>query len=165
MICPNCKSSYSSICLKCGYDPKTNLATFSAGELGIDELPHVPMEVSHVWLGKFPNEASLEEYLEETIRDDDVTPMNVFAKSQGEVFYDHDWVEASFEVSDQLRSLIEGHSYSSDYIDEVISFANANGIENANTFILADVNEFKDPKSVHGQDVCLWYVGKFKCNV
>jgi hypothetical protein len=165
MICQNCKSSYSSICLKCGYDPKINEAKFSTEDLGISGLPHVPMEESHIWLGLFPSGTMFDEYFEEGIEEDDATPMNNFAKDQGEVFYDHDWVEISFRISDQLSSLLKGHSYCKDYMNDVIRFAKANNIKNANTFIMADANEIKSPRSVKHRDISIWYIGKYKCNV
>ncbi len=165
MICPNCKSNFSSICLMCGYDPKTNEAKFTTKDLGISNLPHVPMEESHIWLAGFPSEISLDQYFEECINDDDVTPMNDFAKSQGEVFYDHDWVERSFGNYRELKLLIEGHSYCEDYKDKVLKFAQDNKILNANTFIIADASEFKKPKSVKSKEYNIWYVGKFKCSV
>ena len=124
----------------------------------------MPMEISHVWLGRFSSEAALDEYFEESYDDDDA-PINRFATDQDESFCDHDWVERNFKGSGDLRALIKGHSYSVDYIDDVIAKASTEGITNANTFIMADKNEFQNPRSLKGEGYVLWYMGAFNCNI
>lgn len=124
----------------------------------------MPMETSHIWLGQFPSEANLDTYFEETYDDDDESPINRFAEDQGVGSYDHDWVERSFNNDGDLNTLIKDHSYSTDYIDDVIAFAIAHGIDGANTFIMADHLEVPDPKSCKKEDYKVWYVGKFKCS-
>ena len=165
MICPNCKSHYSSICLKCGYDPKTQETKFAPEDLGIKELPHVPMETSHIWLGRFRSDAAVGEYFDERIYEDDEAPMNRFAEDQGVIFYDHDWVERSYCETSDLRGLVRGHSYSDDYLEEVTKLAREREIEGANVFVLADVNEFQSPRSIESRDYRLWYLGTFKCTI
>ncbi len=124
------------------------------------------MEKSHIWLGEFPSEDALNTYFEETYDDDDDdAPINGFAADQGERFYDHDWVERGFVAHGSLEQLIVRHSYSKDYIEMVIADAEARGIVEANTFILADQSEFSDPKSVQGNDYTLWYLGIYTCQV
>jgi hypothetical protein len=124
----------------------------------------MPMETSHVWLGMFESEDQLDAYFEEQYEDDD-TPINRFAADQGEMYYDHDWVERAFCKSGDLRELLEDASYSDDYIQEVIAAARERGIQSANTFILGDAQEFDDPKAVSATDYRLWYIGRFKCHV
>ncbi|MFN8454598.1 MAG: immunity 22 family protein [Anaerolineae bacterium] len=127
----------------------------------------MPMQLSHLWLGFFATEAALETYFEEKYPDDrdDNTPLNRFAQDQGETFYDHDWVEYSFDSSGDLRKLIQGHSYSQDYLNQVIALAQARGLTGANTFIMADQAEFTQPKSIEGEGYRLWYLGLFRCNI
>lgn len=124
----------------------------------------MPMETSHVWLGMFQSEDHLDAYFEEQYEDDD-TPINRFATDQGEMYYDHDWVERAFCQSGDLHDLIEDASYSYDYMQDVIATAKELGIKSANTFILADAQEIDDPKTVSSTDYQLWYIGKFKCHV
>ncbi len=88
-----------------------------------------------------------------------------YASDQGEMYYDHDWVERGFCNSGDLRELIEDASHSYDYMQDVIATAKELGIKSANTFILADAQEFDDPKTVSATDYRLWYIGKFKCHV
>lgn len=127
----------------------------------------MPMELSHLWLGCFPAESALETYFEENYTDDrnDNIPLNRFAGDQGETFYDHDWVEYSFNDSGDLRRLIQDHSYSPDYLDQVIALAQARGLTGVNTFIMADQAEFTQPKSIKAEGYQLWYLGLFRCNV
>lgn len=123
------------------------------------------MEVSHVWIGVFASDAP-EDYFVEHYGIDD-TPINRFAEEQGEKSYDHDWVEISYleasEASD-IRSFIDGHSYSPDYIDAVCERSWALGIDKINVFVLADKNEFGNPRSVIGTNYRLEYLGEFNCN-
>ncbi|MCG8456114.1 MAG: immunity 22 family protein [Holophagales bacterium] len=127
------------------------------------ELPHVPMETVHIWLGVFASEDALDSYFDERMHDDDETPMNDFAADQGKVFYDHDWVERSFGEGGDLRSLIAGHSYSESYLENVVEEAKGKRITRANTFIMADIREFPSPRSADGKDYRLWYLGDFPC--
>lgn len=122
------------------------------------------METSHVWLGTFESEDHQDAYFEEEYEADD-TPINRFAADQGEMYYDHDWVERAFCKSGDLRELMEDASYSYDYTQDVIAAAKERGIRTANTFILADAQEFDNPKDVSATDYRLWYIGKFKCHV
>ena len=124
----------------------------------------MPMDTSHFWLGVFKSEDHLGAYFEEQYDDDDI-PVNQFAADQGEMRYDHDWVERGFLKSGALHELIKRASYSSDYLHDVIAAATALGIGAANTFILADCNEFDDPKAVNADEYGLWYIGMFKCRV
>lgn len=125
----------------------------------------MPMDVSHIWIGVFASDAP-EDYFVENYRDDDA-PINRFAEEQGETFYDHDWTEISYldasEASD-IRSFIDGHSYSGDYLEAVSECAAALGIEKINVFVLADKNEFDNPRSVMGTNYRLEYLGEFHCN-
>lgn len=122
------------------------------------------MELSHEWLGRFDSEAVLDEYFDEQYEDDDA-PINAFAADQAEIYYDHDWVEREFHDSGDLRVLMDGASYTGEYLDDVIKKADGMGITNANTYILADARQFSKPKSVDGRGYQLWYIGSYNCNV
>ncbi|HNX57813.1 MAG TPA: immunity 22 family protein [Spirochaetota bacterium] len=124
----------------------------------------MPMEKSHIWLGLFPGKDEFDAFFEEQYEDDE-KPVNAFAGSQGERFYDADWLERSFKDNVDMRALIEGHSYSSDYIDLVIEKAGIMGIARANAFVIADTGEIDSPRSVDLADRKLWYIGVFACRV
>lgn len=120
------------------------------------------METIHIWLGIFESEDHLDAYFEDRFEDDE-TPINRFAADQGQVFYDHDWVERAFCTSGDLYELIDGSSYSENYIQGVVDAAAQLGIQSFNTFILANSNEFDSPTSVDNAEYRLWYLGNFKC--
>ncbi len=123
------------------------------------------LEVCHIWIGVFASDAP-EDYFEEQYGDDDA-PINRFAAEQGESFYDHDLTEISYldavDAAD-IRSFVAGHSYSDDYPDTVCQRGAALGIKNINVFVLADKNEFENPRTVVGPNYRLEYLGEFKCS-
>ena len=117
---------------------------------------------NHIWVGLFAK--SLEGYFEEIYpEDDDEIPISKFAEEQGQLYYDHDFVELSFlKKPTGLRKLIDGHSYSDQYIDAVIEAAAKVGFESANVFVMGDSEEFEAPRSVEGEDYQLTYLGVFE---
>lgn len=120
------------------------------------------MEVCHVWVGVFADDAP-EDYFTERYGDDD-PPVNRFAQEQGEWFYDHDWVEISLlPPSDAVdpRTLALRHSYGERYADAVAARAADLGLERVNLFVLADRDEFDAPRSVEGPGYRLVYLGTF----
>lgn len=120
------------------------------------------MEEVHIWLGDFPSDDALHDYLEEAYdEDDDDAPINRFAAEQEVSFYDVDFLESGFDESGDLKSLIEGHSYSETYLDDLTAAAESEGIEHANTFIMVDAGEIEEPQSVSGDDYQLTYLGIF----
>lgn len=124
------------------------------------------MDISHIWVGVFDSDAP-DDYFVEQYSDDDDAPLNRFAAEQGETFYDHDWLEISYldaSESIDVRSFVDGHSYSKDYLDAVVAKTAALGIDRINVFVLADKNEFSDPKTITGDNYRLEYLGKFNCN-
>ena len=132
----------------------------------------MPMEISHIWLGRFSSEGDAKAYFAEHYNDGDENdedgqiPFSQFAADQGEWFYDHDWLELGFEENRDLRALVARHSYSSDYLEEVLSRANSLGLAGqANTFVVADKAEFNHPRSVETKHYQLWYLGEFFCTV
>jgi Immunity protein 22 len=86
----------------------------------------MPMEISHIWLERFSSEGDVKAYFEEHYNDgnqndeDGQIPISQFAADQGEWFYDHNWIELGFEENHDLRALVARHSYSSDYLEEVL---------------------------------------------
>ena len=124
------------------------------------------MDISHIWVGVFASDAP-DDYFVEQYSDDDDAPLNQFAAEQGENFYDNDWLEISYldaSESEDVRSFIDGHSYSDDYLDAVVEKTTLLGIDQINVFVIADKGEFSDPKTVKGDNYRLEYLGEFKCD-
>ncbi len=120
------------------------------------------MEISHIWLAHFPSEERLDAYFAEHYDDG---PINTFAQEQGENFYDHDWLEMSFSKNTSLHDLIIKHSYSDHYLNKVLEDVGKMGDITANVFVMADVEEFAEPRSVKGRDYTVWYIGKYPCDI
>jgi hypothetical protein len=104
-------------------------------------------------------------FFDEQYKDDDI-PISKFSASQGEDWIDHDCLEISYKNElKNLPLLVDGHSYSRDYINEVIKKAEILNINKANVFVLCDSNEINNPKPVIETEYQLYYLGKFKCNI
>lgn len=122
-------------------------------------------EISHIWLGLFSKEAPSNFFAGRYDREDD-EPLSLFAESQGELWYDQDFVEISYLHEPlQVANLVVGHSYSEQYLDTVLSKASAIGIENANVFVLATKSEFESARSVEGVGFKLWYLGEYQYEI
>ena len=63
-----------------------------------------------------------------------------------------------------VRSFINGHSYSDAYIDKLVAKASQLGVKEINVFVLGDKSEFPSPRSAFGEGFKLWYCGEFDCH-
>ena len=116
----------------------------------------------HLWLGLFgpdsPENYVVQEYL------DDETQQSQFGAQQEQPYFDYDFVEISFPNDPKpVRELLDGHSYSSSYLDAVVRKAADLVITEANVFVLANKDQFECPRSVTGPGYKLWYLGEFAC--
>lgn len=112
-----------------------------------------------VWLGLAKNKTTYRAFLKEQYKDDN-QPISPFAASQGETFYDHDFLETEFcgegmSVSDSLYSV----SYGSSFAGQV---AEAAGDVRFNFFILSYSEDFSAPKSAQSDGIELTYIGRFE---
>ena len=127
-------------------------------------------ETCHFWLGYFPDEDTAYEYFEEVYDENDedreYTPLSKFAASQGETWYDHDFIECGY--NDKARSigeLVEGHSYSDQYAKELEEKSKLLGLSNINFIIFITDREIQNPVSVKNGSFSLNYVGKITYNI
>lgn len=118
------------------------------------------MNSVHLWLGKFNDEDALKSYFQEQHENDDA-PLNGFAEDQGVTSYDSDGVESSFLCSGDLKAQLSGHSYSEQYLDDLLEVAQDRELEGMNTFILASADEFPEPVSMTAGDYEIHYLGEF----
>lgn len=121
-------------------------------------------ETSHFWLGYFPNPAAGAAYFAEVWdaedEDREHTPLSAFARDQGETWYDHDFMEHGYsETEVSLPELVEGHSYSEQWAEELIRRAGAAGLEGVNTLVFISQEEIREPRSVQGDGYWLHYLG------
>lgn len=122
-------------------------------------------ETSHIWLGLFSDNAPADFFVERYDREDD-EPLSPFSESQGEIYYDHDFVEISYLNSPvNIAELVEGHSYSEQYLDSVLVAARAAEISTANVLVLASEDQFPSATMATGEGYKLWHLGKFTYNI
>jgi hypothetical protein len=120
-------------------------------------------DVSHIWLGLFTTDGPGDFFVERHDREDD-EPLSHFAASQGEQWYDHDFVEISFLKQPRpVTELVKGHSYWEQYIDSVLSRSAELGLREANVFVMASKHVIKAARSVDGRGFRLLYVGEYEC--
>jgi Immunity protein 22 len=112
-----------------------------------------------VWLGKAENKRRYTSFLKEQYRDDS-KPISEFAASQGETFYDHDFVESEFNakwktLDDALLALSHSASYAAELRAKVEAFGY--------NFTLATLREdFAEPRSYESDGLKLDYLGSFE---
>ncbi len=121
-------------------------------------------ETVSIWLGCFPSEERLDQYLAEHYAEDDAEPISEFGADQGEAFYDHDFVETGFRVATSARQLLRGHSFSKSYLSHVEAAWRSHGLANVNTLVLVWNREIESPCSVKKLDFELAYLGTFPCD-
>jgi hypothetical protein len=102
-----------------------------------------------IWVGDFADAEEFDNYMEESIGEDDsiATPLNEFAEDIGFGFYDHDFQEAEFfEDKKSIRELLLPFSDSESYCEEAVIAANRKNISQANAAILLFDCDYK-PKT------------------
>ncbi len=120
-------------------------------------------KIVDVWVGRFRDHAAFLAFFHETYGDDD-TPLSPFAQSQGEHFYDHDFLETAFdELSTNLAARVAGHSFGGSF-----STAAQSSYENLNRpafngLVLMWNREIEHPRSASTDSVELTYIGRFPC--
>lgn len=123
-----------------------------------------------VWIGAFRSRQRSKEYFleaehsDEDATDDDVEgPISEFAASQGVAFYDHDWLEVTFldAATRNLGQALEGASFSTSYLDQVVQAAGAS-VSLFNTTAVYCGDEIETPCSATGDGFHLDYLGSFE---
>ena len=116
-----------------------------------------------IWIGRFESTAPKDYFAAQYTEDD--APINQFAAEQGEHYFDYDWVEISyfdFEKADEVRSFVDGHSFSEQYINDVCKRAESLGLLEINVFVVCiKQGEFDSPRSASGDGYRLEYIGSF----
>lgn len=115
-----------------------------------------------IWLGLADSRSSLEALLEESYGDDD-NPITAFAASQGERFYDHDFLESHFldeptELADAFAVISHG-----DEVREAALAAATERYTGRPNCIIADFErQFDQPTSILSAGITLSYIGRFE---
>jgi hypothetical protein len=143
-------------------------------------------ETCDFWVGTFPNEDMFSDYIGESpsyydafdrnsptisVRlkpsIDDVEPrdhssaLSKFIADQGRTWYDHDLLEAGFNANaNTIKELVDGYSYSDQYVGELTERAKATGIQGINAFLFIRSGEIGHPRSVKTDNFEFRYVGR-----
>jgi len=128
-------------------------------------------EISHFWLGKFKSEEEYfdfvgedESYYED--EDDEGKYISEFAKSQGENFLDHDFIESGFEnEAISLEEKFSKYSYADQWIAEVKNRLNNQNLEDINTLIFISKDQIENPVSIINSKFDLLYIGEIEYDI
>ena len=128
-------------------------------------------EISHFWLGKFKSEEEYFDFVGEDeayYEDDDYEEKYIseFAKSQGENFLDHDFIESGFEnEAISFEEKFSKYSYADQWIAEVKNRLHDQNLEDINTLIFISKNQIKNPISVMNSKFDLLYIGEIEYDI
>lgn len=111
-----------------------------------------------VWIGLAKNKSVYRAFMKEQYKDDS-KPISAFGASQGESFYDHDFLESEFCGEGMtIKDAFYAVSYCSSFIDQVVE-----KVDNTpfNFFIAFFADDFSHPKSAVAEGIELTYLGRF----
>lgn len=118
-------------------------------------------EVLDIWVG-FISPSRQGSYFEERYDKDDDTPISDFAGDQGELWIDHDFMEVGCaESPSSIADLVNGHSWSDQYGEELAKRVADRKLPQQNCFVLLTAGHVAAPHSVESSDVKLTYMGQF----
>lgn len=122
------------------------------------------MQKVHLWIGQLDGTQHEHYFADRPPEDENGFMHNQFARDQGKLAIDYDFTEISFvDDRENVRTFVDGHSYSASYIDAVVAFAKERDIKQINAFVLANADEYSNPCSVSREGLRLEYVGVFDC--
>ncbi len=123
----------------------------------------IEYELVDVWVGHFRSQRAFDAFFEETYGDDD-SPLSPFAEAQGEHFYDHDFLERSFETAGAgLTKRMEGHSFAESFLAPALAAYEARGRPTFDAIVLTWNQQIEAPRDVKTAGVELVYLGRFPC--
>lgn len=100
------------------------------------------------WIGAFDSEDAFYEFVSENSEywsqandDDSKTPLSHFIKSQGQSWYDHDFMEVGFSNErGSVLGMFQGHSYVEQWSPMVEEQLRTIGLDAANAFIMLGID-------------------------
>jgi hypothetical protein len=128
------------------------------------------METSHFWVGCFSNQQGVDDYFaevwDEADEDRNHTPLSAFARDQGEMWYDHDFLEVGFKTgAGSIEELVAGSSYHEQWSAELARRAAAARVIGSNMFVFIDQDQIDRPRSVEGDGFSLHYIGSISYHI
>ena len=125
---------------------------------------------SHFWVGCFSEKEQVDKYFaevwDEGDEDREHTPLSIFARDQGEKWYDHDYLEYGFNDSAAtIEELVAGYSYSEQWAGELARRAAEAGLNGVNVLVFISQDEIDHPRSVQGDGFWLNYLGTIEYDI
>jgi hypothetical protein len=120
-------------------------------------------EICHFWVGCLPEEVAGNYFVEE--HSDDEKPISGFARDQGVVFYDHDFLEYGWGKADTIQELVTGYSYSDQWAEELARRVGGASLAGVNFFVFISRDEIERPRSVRGDGYWLQYMGTIEYRI
>ena len=115
-------------------------------------------EISHFWVGHLPEDLR-GRYFEEALDEGDDAPLSLFARDQGQKYYDHDFLEYGWGTAQTVQELVSGYSYSDQWANEFARRVGAANLPPFDFFMFISKQEVRHPRSVHGDGYWLHYLG------
>ena len=121
-------------------------------------------ETSHFWIAHFPSVKRLAQYFVETYGEEDdegeEMPISQFARDQGEIFYDHDFLEYVFgKAGSSVEAIVAEASYHEQWEVELARRAADAPLRRMNAVVFISADQISEPRSVVGDRYELRYVG------
>ena len=122
-------------------------------------------EKCHFWVGRFETQNLYFDFVAEDeslyeLEDSDDAPISKFAKSQGEIWIDHDFMETGFEEpTDDIKKQFSKYSYAYNWGEELERRCSTLKLDNINTLIFLNQDQISSPTSVEGAGFKLEYIG------
>lgn len=122
-------------------------------------------EVSHFWVGRFPEAIAAEYFVETYGVDRNEVPVSAFARDQGVQWYDHDFLEYGWGTADRIQELVSGYSYSDQWGGELADRVAKAQLTGVNFFVFISRDEISTPQSIRGSDYWLEYMGTIEYRI
>lgn len=122
-------------------------------------------ETSHFWVGHVPEQVAGEYFVETYGEDRETTPVSAFARDQGVVWYDHDFLEYGWGTAPTIQELVAGYSYSDQWAEELARRVATAGLTGVNFFVFISQDEIEQPRSVDGVGYWLRYMGTIEYRI
>lgn len=128
-------------------------------------------EKSHFWIGKFESENLYFDFVGEDnsryeLEDYDDVPISKFAKSQGEIWIDHDFMESGFEKpNNDIKTQFGKYSYAYNWGKELEKRCLKLTESENNTLIFISESQIKNPTSTNGKGFSLEYLGTIEYEI
>lgn len=121
-------------------------------------------ETSHFWVGHLPEELR-GRYFEAALDEGDDTPLSLFARDQGQKYYDLDFLEYGRGTATTVQELVAGYSYSDQWGDELARRVADAALSGFDFFMFISEQEVKHPRSVRGDGYWLHYLGTIEYRI